>query len=214
MKLLIIGAAGQVARKLTDLLLWETDFELLLLARQAHKRLKQVPGRVTVIDGDATNAKVISQALAGLTASDAVFLNLSEKAILDVVIPEMKQQGVKRLIVAAGMGIYDENTPAFNAWAHSIVAQREFDRGRAGADTVEASDLDYTYMRMAWLYNDPNDLAYTTNPSKTDVPGVQVSREAVCKYVLWLLQHPTEDLQVNVAVYNPSVLGLAKPTFY
>jgi saccharopine dehydrogenase-like NADP-dependent oxidoreductase len=47
MKILILGAVGQISRMLTERLLNETDAEIVLYARSAHSRLKVTSGRCT-----------------------------------------------------------------------------------------------------------------------------------------------------------------------
>ena len=49
MKILILGAVGQISLMLTERLLDETDGEIVLYARRAHSRLKVTSKRVEII---------------------------------------------------------------------------------------------------------------------------------------------------------------------
>ena len=53
MNILILGAAGKMGRMLTDELLDQTNHQLVLYARDGHKRLNVVDDRrLVVYDGD------------------------------------------------------------------------------------------------------------------------------------------------------------------
>lgn len=69
MKLLILGAAGRVAKILTNYLLEQTDFDLVYIAR-CKQRIKNNSPRVNLIDGDFADKNSCC-----LKDVDAVYLN-------------------------------------------------------------------------------------------------------------------------------------------
>lgn len=73
MKILILGAAGQVPSRLTKLLLQETESNLVLYARDAEKRLKkEYTDREEIVSGDFLDSTSLNRAMQVL---DLVYLN-------------------------------------------------------------------------------------------------------------------------------------------
>lgn len=69
MKMLLLGAAGQIAEMVRENLLTETSDELVLFARNASQRIKNMDAdREMVVDGDFEDATVLEKALAGVDA--------------------------------------------------------------------------------------------------------------------------------------------------
>ena len=64
----------------------------------------------------------------------------------------MDEAGVKRLIGATALGIYDEVPGAFGRWNNAMVGSN-IPFFKSTAKIVEESDLDYTLLRLTWLYN-------------------------------------------------------------
>jgi saccharopine dehydrogenase-like NADP-dependent oxidoreductase len=107
-KVLIVGAHGQIARVATQLFLDRSDVELQLYLRNA-KRLEslQKHPRITLVEGDATDAAALARAIVG---QDVVYANLSGNLHVQAtaIVTEMTRAGVKRLIFINSMGIYGE----------------------------------------------------------------------------------------------------------
>ena len=66
-KMVILGAAGQIARQLTVRLLAETDLNLVLYGRHVSQRLAKwaANDRVTLVDGDFQDQARLQAALVG-----------------------------------------------------------------------------------------------------------------------------------------------------
>ncbi len=62
----------------------------------------------------------------------------------------MRASGVKRLIFVLSLGIYDEIPGRFGEWNHEITGE-PLKYYRRAADAIEASGLDFTILRPAWL---------------------------------------------------------------
>lgn len=176
-RILILGANGQIARVATKLLLERTDAHLTLYLRNA-KRLQVTSDRVTVVDGDVTDRERLEAVMAG---QDVVYANLSGdmETQARVIVSAMKVSGIKRLIFISSMGIYDE-VPGER---HGAV----LDPYRNSVKVIEASDLDYTIIRPAWL-NNREEIAYgTTAKGQPFVNKDQtVSRKSVADLVVLL----------------------------
>ena len=194
---LILGAHGQIARVATDLFLHETDAKLTLYLRNG-ERLRRLSDndRVRIAEGDVLDEETLEAAMAG---QDVVYANLSgdlgEQA--RVIVGAMERLGLKRLILISSMGIYDEIPgQAFHA------ALRPY---REAADVIEASDLDYTILRPAWLNNrDEVDYGTTRKGERFENPDGVVSRKSVADLVVKLATTPGLELRQSLGVHKPS----------
>ncbi len=102
-KILILGAAGQIARVTTGLFLETTNLELVLFARNA-RRLDGLANndRITIIDGDVMDGVKLEAAMDGV---DVVYANLSGNmaAQARTIIMAMHNAKIKRLIFISSM---------------------------------------------------------------------------------------------------------------
>jgi len=193
-RILILGAHGQIARVATQLLLDRTDAELTLYLRRA-KRLSALANedRVIVVEGDVLDTATLDAAMAG---QDVVYANLSGAMAkqADAIIAAMHKANVQRLIFISSMGIYDE-VPGER---HGSI----LDPYRQSAATIEASDLDYTIIRPAWL-NDRNEIAYGTTV-KGEIfanAGASVSRKSVADLIVTLATTPGLGRRESLGVH-------------
>jgi len=194
-RVLILGANGQIARVATRLFLEETDSELTLYLRKP-KRMGALPGdgRVRIVEGDVLDEATLEGAMTG---QDVVYANLSGKmgAQARVIVRTMERLSLQRLIFVSSMGIYDE-VPGQSFHA----ALRPY---REAADVIEASGLDYTVLRPAWL-NDRDEVAYGTTQKGepfTHPEGV-VSRRSVADLVVKLARTPDLCIRQSVGVHK------------
>ena len=194
-RVLILGAHGQIARVATELFLKRTDVALTLYLRRA-KRLASLADepRVTVVEGDVMDPKVLGAAMAG---HDVVYANLAGplEQQARAIVQAMNATGVKRLIFISSMGIYDE-----------VPGERYgsiLDPYRKAAAVIEASGLDYTILRPAWL-NDRGEIDYGTTlkgePFKA--AGESVSRKSVADLVVALATTPGLEVRRSLGVHK------------
>jgi uncharacterized protein YbjT (DUF2867 family) len=190
---LILGAYGQIARVATDLFLETTEANLTLYLRNA-KRLRGLdPSRTRIIEGDVLDTKKLAEAMAG---QDVVYANLSGQLEQQArsIVEAMRAAGVKRLIFVSSMGIYDE-VPGENYGAI-------LDPYRKSAAVVEASDLDYTIVRPAWL-NGKDEIDYETTRKVEPFKGSVVSRKSVAHLIVKLAQTPGMAVRDSLGVGKP-----------
>ncbi len=194
-KILILGAHGQIARVATDLFLKQTDAHLTLYLRNAKRiHIRGYSDRVRVIEGDVLDTKALEGAMAG---QDVVYANLAGRLEEQArsIVRAMDHTGVKRLIFISSMGIYGE-IPGEN---HRSI----LDPYRNAATVIEASGMDYTILRPAWL-NDRNEIDYGTtqkgetfkNASKT------VSRKSVADLVVKLAMTPGLENRHSLGIHG------------
>lgn len=99
---LIIGANGKVSIEATKLFLEDSNFNVDLFLRNAHRIPDYASNRVTVYEGDAKNSKDLEQALDKV---DVVFASLSGSLDIEAqaIVDAMSKKDVKRLIFVAAL---------------------------------------------------------------------------------------------------------------
>jgi len=192
---LVLGAHGQIARVATDLFLKQTDARLTLYLRHAKRlRVSGDDDRVRVVEGDVLDRQTLKAAMAG---QDVVYANLAGdlEAQAKSIVQAMHETGVRRLIFISSMGIYDE-VPGER---HGSI----LDPYRNAAKVIEASDLDYTILRPAWL-NDHDEIAYgTTQKGETfQNAAATVSRKSVADLVVKLAITPGLESRRSLGVHK------------
>lgn len=212
MKLLILGAAGRVAKILTNYLLEQTDFDLVLYARDANKRIKNNSPRVNLIDGDFTDKNSLKFALKDV---DTVYLNhMADEKEVSQILDVIKTSKVKKIIVASILGIYDEVAGEFGEWNKKMVGINRINSQKNCAKLVEDLGIDYTILRLTWLYNDSNNKAYTLTQRDEPFYGAQVTREAVSQLIVDILKDSSSKYKnASIGVSEPNT-NWSKPGFY
>ncbi|WP_253295982.1 NAD(P)H-binding protein [Enterococcus raffinosus] len=212
MKILILGAAGQISRMLTERLLKETNDDLILFARKADHRLENPnPDRVSIISGDFNDHTSLE---AAMTNVDIVYLNdMNLPEATKNVVSIMKRYNIPMIIGATILGIYDEVIGEFGKWNARMVGTTGTDRHKRSAEIIENSGLAYTLLRLTWLYNQADNLIYTTSKKGEPFIGAQVTREAVTQLILTILNDPTEYKNTSLGVSEPNT-DFSKPSFY
>ncbi|MFT8328247.1 MAG: NAD(P)H-binding protein [Oenococcus oeni] len=210
MKVTIIGAAGQIPHFLIPMLQKQTDAELTLFARNATSRLLDYSKpTVRIVDGDASKSGDVKTAI---TDADVVFMDFDNPEAVKNVIKVMDQLGKKRLIVAGVLGVYDEVAGAFGKWNNMMIGSGYLPHKQAVTE-LEKSDLDYTYMRMTWLYDQDGNTNYETQKKGQPLIGAQVTRQAVSQYVIDIIKNPELGIRESNGVVEPNT-NFAKPSFY
>jgi uncharacterized protein YbjT (DUF2867 family) len=136
------------------------------------------------------------------------FLHVDEQ--IRHVIAAMNAAGVKRIIFVNSLGIYDEVPGKFGAWNRREIGPYLGPYRRA-ADMLEASDLDYTILRAAWL-TDEDEVDYETTQRHALFKGTEVSRKSVAALVVEAIQSPEQWTRSNIGVNKPGTDG-DKPSF-
>ena len=85
---------------------------------------------------------------------------------------------------------------------------------RQARNVLRESNLNYTILRLTWLYNDPEKTDYELIPEGAQFNDAQVSREAVVKAVYDILhvQDETPFSRASIGVGEPGT-HYDKPSF-
>lgn len=212
MKILILGAAGQISQLVTNKLLKETNHSLVLFARDGSRRIKiSDSSREQIIDGDFTDFNLVKKALDGV---DAVYLNDMNSIVgVKTVVEAMEECNVNILISASILGIYGEVPGAFGKWNERMVGKAGIKSQRQAADIIENSNLNYTILRLTWLYNQTGNEDYYLTQKGEPFVGAQVTREAVAQLIVDIIEKPDEYANRSIGVSEPNT-NWSKPSFY
>jgi uncharacterized protein YbjT (DUF2867 family) len=191
---LILGANGQIAHFATQLFLERTNAHLTLYLRNSKRLPLADANRVSVVEGDVLDTSVLETAMQG---QDVVYANLAGRLEEQAraIVQAMENPGVKRLIFITSMGIYDE-VPGEH---HGTV----LDPYRKAAEIIEASGLDYTLIRPAWLDN-RDEIAYgITHKGEPFLnKDATVSRKSVADLVVKLATTPGLEIRSSLGAHK------------
>lgn len=202
MKVMILGAAGQIGKMVTDDLLTQTDFDLVLYGRNVSSRLSdKASDRVTLVDGEFEELDKIKTHLADV---DAVYLSFVAKDdLINPLVKILVESSVKRFIAASVPDLYQEIEGKFQEWYRANTGIMWNSPYRKAADIIEGSNLDYVILRITWLYNeDGNTCVHITEKGEPFVEA-QVTRQAVSQFIT--------DLLTDRADYHRASLGIGEP---
>jgi uncharacterized protein YbjT (DUF2867 family) len=189
-KVLILGANGQLARNTTRVFLRDTDASLTLYLHRASRLTNPAPDRVTIAEGDVLDRRTLETTMKG---QDVVYANLAGamRQQAEGIVDAMHATGVRRLIFISSMGIYGE----VPGESYSSV----LDPYRDSAALIEASDLDYTILRPGWFTRDEA-VAYRTTQKGEPFKGHEVSLNSLSDLIVKLALTPGMEIRRSLGV--------------
>jgi hypothetical protein len=193
------------------MLLEKSDNEITLFARRANQRLTEYNenSQITLIDGDWNNISDLREAIKG---QDIVYMATGHFVEANQnIVKVMKEEHVKRLIVAGGLGIYDEVAGKFGKWNARMMG--DYTNIKKAAAVIDNSGLDYTFLRMSWLYNQDGNYNYDIVPQGQPMKGTQVTRQAIAKLISNIIASPDLYKSQSIGVVEPNT-EWDKPSFY
>lgn len=102
-------------------------------------------------------------------------------------------------------GMENEVREKLSDWTNYHLTSYYIERERAAYQVVKTSDLDYTLLRLTWLYDDEKDREYELVPSGEVFRDAEVSREAVAEAIFHICQYKDEEK------YTRKSFGAGKP---
>jgi len=212
MKVMILGAAGQIGKMVTDDLLTQTDFDLVLYGRNVTSRLSdKVSDRVSLVDGDFEELDKIKEHLVDV---DAVYLNfVAEDDFIKSLVQILEERGINRFIAASVPDLYQEVTGKFQEWYRANTGIMWTAPPRKAADIIEASNLDYVILRITWLYDEEGNTRLHITEKGEPFVEAQVTRQAVSQFITDLLTNRVDYHRANLGLGEPGT-DYTKPSFY
>ena len=212
----ILGAAGQIAQKLTATLLTYTDMHLTLYGRQLSTRLHPEileHERVTVIEGSFQNPAKLEQAV---TNAEIVFVGAMEAGSdMASIVKALSRKNVRRVIGLSMAGLSGEFPAALEKWTFDNLPISYVQGERQARNVLRESNLNYTILRLTWLYNDPENTNYELIPEGVQFNDAQVTREAVVKAIFDILHvdDETPSHRASIGIGEPGT-HYDKPSFH
>lgn len=185
----ILGAGGQIARRVIDMLVKKDGVNLTLFLRDKGRlRNRDVSGS-RIVEGDVLDYGQLKEAVAG---QDVVYANLAGdlEAMAKNIVRAMAETGVRRLIFISSVGIYDDPVkPVLKPY-------------RKAADVIEASDLEYTILRPTW-FTDADDVDYETTRKGEPERGSVISQKSLATLIAKIIESPEQYARENLGVNKP-----------
>ena len=212
----ILGAAGQIAQKLIATLLTYTDMHLTLYGRQLSTRLHPEileHERVTVIEGSFQNPAKLEQAV---TNAEIVFVGAMEAGSdMASIVKALSRKNVRRIIGLSMAGLSGEFPAALEKWTFDNLPISYVQGERQARNVLRESNLNYTILRLTWLYNDPENTNYELIPEGAQFNDAQVTREAVVKAIFDILhaEDETPFHRTSISIGEPGT-HYDKPSFH
>jgi nucleoside-diphosphate-sugar epimerase len=112
---IILGASGNIAKHVIDLLVKKDDVKLTLFLRNKSRLGTKDISRCRIVEGNVLDYDQLKEAITG---QDIVYANLAGELDKQAksIVEAMKAAGVKRLIFISSLGIYDEVPGEFGKW--------------------------------------------------------------------------------------------------
>jgi uncharacterized protein YbjT (DUF2867 family) len=189
-RVLILGANGQLARNTIPVFLRETDAQLTLYLRRSSRLKNPDAKRVSIVEGDVLDRPALGKAMKG---QDAVYANLAGdmKRQADSIVAAMHAAGVRRLLFISSMGIYGE--------VPGEVYRSVLDPYRDSAAVIESSDLDYTILRPGWFTRD-DEVSYQITQKGEPFEGHDVSLNSLSDLIVKLATRPDMEVRRSLGV--------------
>ncbi len=186
---IILGASGNIARHVIDILVKNNDINLTLFLRSKSRlKNKNIP-ECRIIEGNVLDSNQLKEAITG---QDIVYANLSGdlEAMAKNIVKAMDQNGVKRLIFICSIGIYD------------VPVRTVLKPYRKAADVIEASDLEYTILRPTWFTN-VDEVNYEITRKGDPERGSVISQKSLATLITKIIKFPENYIRENLGVNKP-----------
>ena len=190
LRILILGANGQLARHTTPFFLKHPEVQLTLYLRRANRLKNPDPSRVTLVEGDVLDLETLKAAMQG---QDVVYANLAGAMAQQAktIVAAMHATGLKRVIFISLMGIYGE--------VPGEKYRSVLDPYRDAAAVIEASDLDYTVLRPGWFTQD-DEIDYQITQKGEPFRGHDVSLNSLSDLIVKLALTPAMEVRHSLGV--------------
>jgi uncharacterized protein YbjT (DUF2867 family) len=187
---IILGASGNIAGHVIDILIKKDDIHLTLFLRNTKRLRRGDLSKARIIEGDVLNPNQLKEAIKG---HDMVYANLAGdlEAMAKNIVKAMQETGVKKMIFISSIGIYDNTLkPVLKPY-------------REAADVIEASNLEYTILRPTW-FTSVNEVDYETTAKGQPERGSVISMKSLAALISKIIESPDNYARENLGVNKPN----------
>lgn len=187
---IILGASGNIAGQVIDILVKKDDINLTLFLRNKSRLRKNNISKSRIIEGSVLDFARLKGAVAG---QDIVYANLvgDLEAMAKNIVKAMDETGVKKLIFISSIGIYNVSMkPVLKPY-------------RKAADVIEASDLDYTILRPTWFTN-ADEIDYEITKKGEPEKGTVISQKSLAAFITNIIDSPENYTRQNPGINKPN----------
>lgn len=187
--IIILGANGNIAMHVIDILVKRNDINITLFLRNKSK-LKSIDiSKCHIIEGNVLDFDQLKAAFAG---QDIVYANLAGdlESMAKNIVKAMNEKGIKKLIFISSKGIYDDPL------------KYVLKPYRKAADVIEASDLEYTILRPTW-FTQADELEYETTRKGEPERGSVISQKSLATLIIKIIEFPDNYVRENLGVSKP-----------
>ena len=187
---LILGASGNIAKHVIDILCKKDDINLTLFLRNARRLRNNDVSKCRIVEGDVLNYVQLKDAVAG---QDIVYGNLSGEmeAMAKNIVKAIEEKEVKRLVFISSIGIYD------------VPLKPVLKPYRKAADVIEGSNLEYTILRPTWFTN-ADEVDYEITRKGEPEKGSIVSQKSLAKLIATIIISPEKYIRESLGVNKPN----------
>ena len=189
-KVIILGASGNIAKHVIDILSSNKSVSLTLFLRNARKLRSINVTRCQIIEGDVLNYLQLKEAMHG---QDIVYVNLAGdlETMANNIVKAMQESGVKRIIAISSIGIY--KTPI-----KSVLKPY-----RKLVDIIEESGLDYTILRPTW-FTAADEVDYELTKRGEPEKGSVISQKSLATFITKIIESPENYIRENLGINKPN----------
>jgi len=186
---IVLGANGNIASQVIDILVKNNDINLTLFLRNKNRLRSKEISNCRIIEGNVLDNHQLKEALKG---HDIVYANLAGdlEAMAKNIVNAMDENRVKRLIFICSIGIYD------------IPLRHVLKPYRKAADVIESSDLEYTILRPTW-FTSVDEVDYEITRKGEPEKGTVISQKSLATFITRIIETPEK--------YSRESLGINKP---
>ena len=187
---IILGASGNIARHVIDILIKQNDIKLTLFLRNKSRLRNLDISKCRIIEGDVLKYDQLKEAIKG---QDIVYGNLAGdlENMAKNIVKAMQENEVKRIVFISSIGIYDTPLrPVLKAY-------------RKAADVIEASNLDYTILRPTWFTN-TDEVDYEITKKGEPEKGSVISQLSLATFISKIIESPEKYVRENLGINKPN----------
>ena len=187
---IILGAGGNIARHVIDILTNKHDLSLTLFLRDARRLNNKDASKHRIIEGDVMDYKKLKESIAG---QDLVYANLAGdlEAMVRDIVKAMEETGVKKIVFISSIGIYD------------VPLKSVLKPYRKAADVIEASKLEYTILRPTW-FTRVDEVDYETTRKGEPEKGSVISQKSLATFIAKIIESPGKYVRENLGINKPN----------